>query len=136
MSEVSKPDVTAVWTTFVLPQQAAMVEEMNTLMSCWMKRRQEALETGLQTFQKMAASRDPTEAAKACADWMGGSLNRILADVTDARERSVRMVELSQKTVQALSGQAAATMAAVGEQARETVQTAATATDTQLRKAA
>jgi hypothetical protein len=135
MSEVSKPDVTAAW-TFVLPQQAAMVEEMNTLMSCWMKRRQEALESGLQAFQKMAASRDPTEAAKACADWMGGSLNRILADVTDARERSVRMVELSQKAVQALSGQAAATMAAVGEQARETVQTAATAAETQLRNAA
>jgi hypothetical protein len=135
MSELSKPDVTAAW-TFVLPQQAALVEEMNALMSVWMKRRQEALETGMQAFQKMAATRDPAEATRICTDWMGASMNRLLADMTDARDCSVRMVEHSQKAVQALSGQAAATMAAVGDQARETVRTAAVTAETQLRKAA
>lgn len=108
MSEVPKPDVAAAFNAW-MPQQSELLEQMNGLMSCWMKRRQEALETGLQAFQKMATCQDPASAAKVCADWMGGSMNRLLADVSDAREHSVKMMELGQKAYQAmLSAQAQA----------------------------
>jgi hypothetical protein len=108
MSEVPKPDIAAAVNTW-MPHQSELIEQMNGLVSCWMKRRQEALETGLQAFQKMAACQDPASAAKVCADWMGGSMNRILADVSDARDRSVKMMELGQKAYQAmLSAQAQA----------------------------
>jgi len=108
MSEVPKLDIAAAFKTW-MPQQSELFEEMNGLMAIWMKRRQEALETGLQAFQKMAACQDPASAAKVCADWMGGSMNRVLADISDAREHSVKMMELGQKAYQAmLSAQAEA----------------------------
>jgi urease accessory protein UreF len=95
-----------------------------------MKRRQEAVETGLAALQKMSASQDPALAARICADWMGGSLNRLLADMTDARDHGVRLVELGQKTVQTvLTAQAETTATEVAKA------TAATETTT-LRAAA
>jgi hypothetical protein len=134
MSELSKPDVTAVWTS-AMPQHVQMLEHMNSLVTAWMKRRQEALTTGLEAAQKMAACQDPATAAKVYADWMGGSLNRIMADINDTREHADKMAELSRTALQAVSGQAAATMAAVSEQARA-VTAAPAATEASLRQAA
>jgi hypothetical protein len=80
--------------------QVELFEGTNALITAWMKRRQEAVETGLAALQKISAAQDPALAARIYADWMGGSLNRMLADLTDARDHSVRMVEYGQKTVQ------------------------------------
>lgn len=135
MSEVSKPDVTAVWTS-AMPQQVRILEHMNSLMAGWMKRRQEALTTGLQAAQQMAACQDPATAAKVYADWMGGSLNRIMADISDTREHADKMAELSRDALQAVSGQAAATMAAASEHARAAVAAPVAATEASLRHAA
>ncbi|MBN9091426.1 MAG: hypothetical protein J0J01_31290 [Reyranella sp.] len=135
MSEVSKPDVTAVWTS-AMPQHVQMLEHMNSLVAAWMKRRQEALTTGLEAAQKMAACQDPATAAKVYADWMGGSLNRIMADINDTREHADKMAELSRTALQAMSGQAAATMAAVSEQARAASVAPAATAEASLRQAA
>lgn len=135
MSEVSKPDVTAVWMS-AMPQQVQILEHMNSLVGSWMKRRQEALTTGLQAAQQMAACQDPAAAAKIYADWMGGSLHRIMADIADTREHADKMAELSRTALQAMSGQAAATMAAVGEQARAVAAAPVAATEASLRQAA
>jgi hypothetical protein len=135
MSEVPKTDVTAVWMS-AMPQHVQMLEHMNSLMTAWMKRRQEALTTGLQAAQQMAVCQDPAAAAKVYADWMGGSLNRIMADINDTREHADKMAELSRTALQAMSGQAAATMVAVGEQARATVAAPMAATEASLRQAA
>lgn len=94
------PAAAAVDPRQTLPQQTAIVDEMNALMSGWMKRRQEALHTGLQALQTMATSRDPATAAKVCAEWMTGSLERIAADVRDVRDHSNRMAELGQQAMQ------------------------------------
>jgi len=134
MSDVSKPDVTAVWTS-ALPQHVQMLEHMNSLMTAWMKRRQEALTTGLQAAQQMAACQDPATAAKLYADWLGGSLDRIRADISDTSEHAGKMAELSREALQAVSGEAAATLAAASEHARAAV-AAAAATDASLRQAA
>jgi hypothetical protein len=129
MSDTPKPDTSAFSFAAPLAQQAALLEGMNALASAWMKRRQEALETGLEAVQKMAACQDPIVAARTCAEWMGGSVNRILDDLSDAREHTLRTMDAGQK---ALAGQAAATVAAVGEQARAAV----TTIETPLRRAA
>ena len=109
--------------------QVELFEGTNALITAWMKRRQEAVETGLAALQKISASQDPALAARICADWMGGSLNRLLADMTDARDHGVRMVELGQKTMQTVLTAQAETVA--GEVARTTE-----ATETTLRAAA
>jgi hypothetical protein len=132
MSELSKPDVTAVW-MLTVPQHVQMLEHMNSLASAWMKRRQEALTSGLQACQQMAACQDPATAAKVCADWMGGSLHRIMADISDTRDHADKMAELSRSAMQAMSGQAAATMAAASEQVRAV---AAAPAEASLRQAA
>ena len=97
---IAVPPAAAVDPRQTLPQQTAMIDEMNALMTAWMKRRNEALHTGLQALQTMATCRDPAAAAKVCADWMGGSLERIAADVRDARDHSSRMAELGQQAWQ------------------------------------
>jgi uncharacterized protein with von Willebrand factor type A (vWA) domain len=109
--------------------QVELFEGTNALITAWMKRRQEAVETGLAALQKISASQDPALAARICADWMGDSLNRVLADFTDARDHSVRLVEMSQKTVQTVLQAQAQTVA--GEVAK-----AATTTESTLRAAA
>jgi len=109
--------------------QVELFEGTNALITAWMKRRQEAVETGLAALQKISASQDPTLAARLCADWMGGSLNRILADMSDARDHGVRLVELGQKTVQTVLTVQAETVAS------EVAKTTA-ATETTLRAAA
>ena len=104
--------------------QVELFEGTNALITAWMKRRQEAVETGLAALQKMSASQDPALAARICADWMGGSLNRMLADFTDARDHSVRLVEYGQKTVQtALQAQAETVAGEVTKAAASTEQT-------------
>jgi hypothetical protein len=109
--------------------QVELFEGTNALITAWVKRRQEAVESGLAALQKMSAAQDPALAARICADWMGGSLNRILADVADARDHSVRLVELGQKTMQtALHAQA--------ETVANEVAKAAATTESTLRAAA
>jgi len=104
--------------------QVELFEGTNALITAWMKRRQEAVETGLAALQKMSAAQDPALAARICADWMGGSLNRMLADFTDARDHSVRLVEFGQKTVQtALHAQAETVAGEVAKAAATTEQT-------------
>ncbi|MFI5033640.1 MAG: hypothetical protein ACHQPH_23375 [Reyranellales bacterium] len=109
--------------------QVELFEGTNALITAWMKRRQEAVETGLAALQKISASQDPALAARICADWMGGSLNRMLADFSDARDHSVRMVDFGQKTVQTVMHVQAETVA-------DEVAKAAAATESTLREAA
>jgi len=113
----TRTDVTAAW-TFAMPQQIEIFAAMNEFMAAWMKRRQEALDTGLEALRKMAASPDPATAGRICTDWMGGSMNRILADVSDARDQAGRMAEQGQRAYRTMLSDQAATMAAVGEQAK------------------
>jgi hypothetical protein len=109
--------------------QVELFEGTNALFTAWMKRRQEAVETGLAALQRMSASQDPALAARICADWMGGSLNRMLADFTDARDHSVRLLEFGQKTMQTVLHTQAETVA--GEVAK-----AAATTENTVRRAA
>lgn len=117
MSDGAKPETTT-WKFAMPPQPIEMVEHMNGLMAGWMRRRQEALATGIQALQQMAASPDPTAAARTYADWMGGSFNRIRADIDDAAAHTLRMAALTQSACQTVSEQAVTTMVAAGEQAR------------------
>jgi hypothetical protein len=138
MSDTPKADIAADWKLVAPPpqQQAELFEGMNALASAWMKRRQEALETGLEALQKMAACQDPAAAMRLYADWMAGSLSRIVADANDMREHTLKMMDVGQKT---LSAQAATTMAAVGEQARAgaaQIEATQAAVGTTLRRAA
>jgi hypothetical protein len=85
-----------------LPQHAELLDDMHHKMSAWMKRRQEALETGMHAFQKMAACKDPMAMAGIYAEWMSGSLNRIMADLHDARDHALKLVEVGQKASQTM----------------------------------
>src|SRR6185369_7176435 len=112
-----------------------MIAVTSGLMSAWMARRQEALTTGLQALQKMAGAPDAAAAGRICADWMDGSLNRIAADVADARAHATKLAELGQHTLQTMPSPAAATLAAVAE-ARALASVPPTSAEPPLRAAA
>jgi hypothetical protein len=79
-----------------------------------MKRRQEALETGLQAIQRMSTCKEPAAAARIWGEWVAGSMNRILGDISDAQDHAVKLVTLGQRTSQVmLSGQAGGAVATV-----------------------
>ena len=56
--------------------------------SNWMIRRQEALETGLDAFKRMATCKTPLEVAVIYSEWLSGSMTRVLADFEDMQKAS------------------------------------------------
>jgi len=87
-----------------LEQQLALVEDAQSRMSDWLKRRQQALETGLDAIQRMSACKDPAAAVAVCGEWVSGSLNRLYADMHNASDQVMRATEFWQRTSQAVFG--------------------------------
>jgi hypothetical protein len=85
-----------------LQQQNELLQDAQQRVTAWTKRRQEALETGLDALHRMSACKSPVEAAAICSDWMAGSITRVLADMTDAQAHTLKMAEQFQKTSRAM----------------------------------
>jgi hypothetical protein len=68
----------------------------------WMKRRQEAMETGMQAFGAIASCKDPGTMAAICSEWFKGSMERLTADMNDARNEGARLAEIGQRSMMAL----------------------------------
>jgi hypothetical protein len=86
----------------VLEQQRELFDQVQQRMAAWTKRRQEALQTGLDALQRMSACKDPVSAATICGEWVSGSFSRIVEDMNDARDHALKMTEQFQKATQAL----------------------------------
>lgn len=77
----------------------------------WMARRQEALETGLKALCLMSSSKTPIAAASICSEWLCGSAKRINADMVEAFDFSAKAAAATQRVVQAVWTNGAATPA-------------------------
>jgi hypothetical protein len=78
-----------------------LFNETQNAMAAWMKRRQEAMEVGVRSFQAMCACKDPASFAAAYGEWFTTSLNLITAEMNDAREEALRLAEIGQKSMTA-----------------------------------
>ena len=85
----------------LLQEQAEFLDETQRAMAAWTKRRQDAMEANFRTFQAMGSCKDPAAMSAAYGEWLTNSMNRIFADMNDAREEALRLAEIGQKSMTA-----------------------------------
>lgn len=83
-------------------ERTQMLEEGRKLTAAWVKRRQEAWETGLRAFGAMATCRDPGALASIYSGWFKGSMDRLTADMNDIRDGCTRLAEIRHKSMSTL----------------------------------
>ncbi|MBM3547941.1 MAG: hypothetical protein FJX54_13400 [Alphaproteobacteria bacterium] len=101
------PEAFRVQMEAALHDQAELLNETQQMMAAWTRRRQEAMESGFKTLQRLSASRDVAEMAAAYNEWLTSSMGRIMADMTAAQEGAMRLANLGQQTMSALTPKAA-----------------------------
>lgn len=97
------PDAFRVQMEAALHDQAELLEETQKMMAAWTRRRQEAMESGFRTLQKLSSSRDVAEMAAAYTEWLTSSMGRIMADMEAAQEGAMRLADLGQQTMSAIT---------------------------------
>jgi small-conductance mechanosensitive channel len=100
------PEAFRVQMEAALHDQAELLEETQRMMEAWTRRRQEAMESGFRTLQKLSASRDVAEMAAAYNEWLSSSMGRIMADMAAAQEGAMRLASLGQQTMNTLTPKA------------------------------
>ena len=121
-----------------LQQQQELLDDAQQLMAAWTRRRQVALETGIEALRRISACNTPVAMAAICGEWVSGSITRILADLDDAQAHALKMADHFQKASKALleSQQAAAAEPAAPATAPQPAVTEVPAAQPQLREAA
>ncbi len=95
-------DILQVQMRALLQEQADLLDETQRTMAAWTKRRQEAMEANFRTFQAMGGCKDPGAMIAAYSEWLTNGMNRIFADMNDARDDALRLAEIGQKSIPAL----------------------------------
>lgn len=80
-----------------LQQQHELLQVTQQRMAAWIKRRQDALETGIDALKRMSACKTPVEMAAIYGEWVTGSVTRIVGDLEDAQAHTAKMAEHFQK---------------------------------------
>jgi hypothetical protein len=88
-------------------EQAALFGETQKMLGALMKRRQEAMDAAFQTVQAACNCKDAGSLAEVYGDWLTSSVNRIKADLNDAGDEALRLVEMARKSAAALRQQGA-----------------------------
>lgn len=99
------PDALQLQMDTCVKEQTALFEGTQKTLARWMKRRQEAMEATSRTFQAMLGGRDAGALSAAYNDWLTGSIDRLVADLNDARDETLRLAEFGQRSWAALMQQ-------------------------------
>lgn len=97
------PEAVQVQMEAMLHDQAELLDETQKMMAAWTKRRQEAMEAGFRTLEKVSKSRDAGDMVAAYGEWLSSSMGRIMADMLAAQAGALRLAELSQTAMKALA---------------------------------
>ena len=97
------PEAFRVQMEAALHDQAQLLDETQKMMAAWTRRRQEAMESGFRTLQKLSASRDVAEMAAAYSEWLTSSMGRIMSDMMAAQDGAMRLANLGQSTMTTMS---------------------------------
>ena len=90
-----------------LEGQAELVEHTQEMMAGWMKRRQEAVESLFHALRELNGCRDLTGAAAVYNEWLNGSMRRAMADMNEAREEGLKLIEIGQRSLAGLASREA-----------------------------
>lgn len=97
------PEAFRVQMEAALHDQAQLLDETQKMMAAWTRRRQEAMESGFRTLQRLSASRDIAEMAVAYNEWLTNSMGRIMSDMVAAQDGAMRLANLGQSTMAAMT---------------------------------
>lgn len=97
------PEAVQVQMEAMLHDQAELLDETQKMMAAWTKRRQEAMEAGFRTLDKVSKSRDAGDMVAAYGEWLSSSMGRIMADMMAAQAGALRLAELGQTAMKALA---------------------------------
>ena len=103
-----------------LRHQQELMQDAQQRMAGWTRRRQQALETGLDALSRMAASRTPVEIVAICGEWMTGSMTRLLTDFEEAQAHTVKLAGQMQTASKSLLDAGLETGKAVAADVAET----------------
>jgi hypothetical protein len=93
-----------------LDQQVELFNETQKAMAAWMKRRREGTSAGTRIFLAMCGGKDAGTITTLYREWLTGGMGRVFADMNAARHQSLRLAEISQKSLMALSQHSADTV--------------------------
>lgn len=96
------PEAIRVQMDAMLHDQAELLDETQKMMAAWTKRRQEAMEAGFRTLEKVSKSKDAGDMAAAYSEWLTSSMGRIMADMLAAQAGALRLAELGQTAMKAI----------------------------------
>jgi len=119
-------------------QQHELLQDVQQRMAAWIRRRQVALETGIDALTRMSACKTPVEMAAIYGEWTAGSITRMLADVDDAQAHTAKLAEHFHKATSTLleTPQAAPAEPAPPAEIRQPADTEIPPAQRQLRAAA
>jgi hypothetical protein len=82
----------------LLQEQAELLQETQTAMTAWMKRRQETIERSFRNFQAMCTSEDAAASTAAYGELVTSAMDGILVDINHAGAAALRLAEILQKS--------------------------------------
>ncbi|MDK4718819.1 hypothetical protein PH552_05605 [Rhizobium sp. CNPSo 3968] len=89
----------------LLEEQAELLEEGWTVSTTWMKRRQATIDAAIKTTDIIFHSRNPVVIIAACSDWLTGNMDRLMVDMNDACDQSLRLAQIGRKSAMAFFSQ-------------------------------
>jgi hypothetical protein len=83
--------------------QAEQLEEIRGMVAAWAKRRQDGVAAYVKLIQDLGSCRDFGAVTTAYGEWWDGAMKRVTADLNDARDETLRLAEIGQKSATAFS---------------------------------
>ena len=83
--------------------QAELVAGVQEMIAERVKRYQDAAAAAVQSFQRICGSQTGVDAYSAYQEWLAGSMNFFMADMTAMQEQATRMTQMNQRALHALS---------------------------------
>lgn len=77
-----------------MEEQAELLSATQEMIGAWTRRRQEAMEAAIRAAQTISTSKDFGAVAQAYSEWFTGSMQRVQADLADARDEALRFAEM------------------------------------------
>jgi hypothetical protein len=84
------------------------------IMSTWTKCRHDDASAAISTFQRIFSGKNGGDITAAYKDWFAGSAKRLTAEISNARQESLRLTEIGRQSMRALSLNEAGRMQATG----------------------
>jgi len=100
----SMMDAFGIHASALLREQAELISISQEMVAAWARRRQEDLQAAIEVARQLGNSKDFAGVADAYSTWWKTAIERAQEDFAEARDDTVRLTEVGQRTIEALQG--------------------------------